>query len=253
MRAADEELFGAVTNNDPDWVRSCLERGADPNAVEAEDRRTVLMAAVGEGTMLETARMLLDAGARIDAVDETGDSALHAAAVGHGRDWIELLIAHGARRDLRNHAGKTAFDRGADSFATREVLEFLRPSASQETPDQLTALLMKAAEEDDAEAIRALAARGADPSRPDRPAASPRVRSLRITSTWGRPSASIRASTRTGRHGLAAEWSCLGWMLSSSGCGRADGARASIPTTARIASPMPRSIGSMPAAKPHSF
>ena len=139
VRAAGQGQVGVVT--------CLLERGADP-AQSAAGGATALSAAVSaqQGEVLEallrqgvaadqrlagdiTALMiaaglglpgfvkcLLDSGADIDAADEQGTRALHAAAqfAFAGRDserarqTLELLLAAGATADARNAAGQTA-------------------------------------------------------------------------------------------------------------------------------------------------
>jgi uncharacterized protein len=56
----------------------------------------------------EAVALLLDAGARIDAVDSAGNTPLHAAAQVGSRRVVELLLARGARRDVKNRAGQTS-------------------------------------------------------------------------------------------------------------------------------------------------
>jgi cytohesin len=51
--------------------------------------------------------VLLDAGARVDAVDAKGNTPLHAAVQVGSRRGVELLLARGARRSVKNHAGET--------------------------------------------------------------------------------------------------------------------------------------------------
>jgi ankyrin repeat protein len=66
-------------------------------------------------------KLLIDAGASIEATDGQGNTPLHAAArVGSWRG-VEMLLSRGARRSARNHAGQTAADiateRGDDDIA----------------------------------------------------------------------------------------------------------------------------------------
>jgi len=55
----------------------------------------------------ETVRLLLEAGARIDATDAGGNTPLHEAVLYGSTRGIELLLARGARLATRNRAGET--------------------------------------------------------------------------------------------------------------------------------------------------
>ena len=69
----------------------------------------------------EAMKLLLEAGASIEATDAEGNTPLHAAAQVGSRRGVEMLLAHGARRSAKNHAGLTAADiakrRGDDDIA----------------------------------------------------------------------------------------------------------------------------------------
>ena len=96
-------------------VESLLASGVDVNARYGNDL-TVLMWASGhandvpEEDGLRLVQLLLERGAHIDDVDDRGRSALmDAAELDHGA-IAEWLVAHGAKRDLRDKDGKTAAD-----------------------------------------------------------------------------------------------------------------------------------------------
>jgi len=57
--------------------------------------------------VLGAVRLLLDAGAAVNQVNEAGDSALHAAAVTGMTTVIQLLADGGAELELENKAGQT--------------------------------------------------------------------------------------------------------------------------------------------------
>ena len=54
------------------------------------------------------ARRLLQAGARTDCVNKTGDSALHLAAINGNAAMLRLLLEAGADRSATNANGLTA-------------------------------------------------------------------------------------------------------------------------------------------------
>jgi ankyrin repeat protein len=55
-------------------------------------------------------RMLLDAGAAVDAQAANGDTPLHDAAENGHRAVVQVLLGHGASTTLVNGDGKTAAD-----------------------------------------------------------------------------------------------------------------------------------------------
>ena len=104
-------------------VRMLLDAGADQSLTTA-DGTTPFMAAAGLGRSTfrpnwtrgrrshgaETAtRVLLDAGAEINAVNEADFSALHGAAFRGLNEVVEYLVAHGADIDARDYRGRTPF------------------------------------------------------------------------------------------------------------------------------------------------
>ncbi|HUQ86802.1 MAG TPA: ankyrin repeat domain-containing protein [Vicinamibacterales bacterium] len=57
--------------------------------------------------VISAVRLLLDAGADVTRVSETGDTALHGAAVSNQPAVIELLVEHGAQVNAKNKNGQT--------------------------------------------------------------------------------------------------------------------------------------------------
>jgi hypothetical protein len=70
--------------------------------------------------------LLLNAGAKIDAVDEDGDTPLHEAARLTSVRGAEALLARGAKVDVKNKAGETPLSIAQASDHRRPVLEVLR-------------------------------------------------------------------------------------------------------------------------------
>ena len=107
----------------PDIIRLLLAAGADP-MLTAVDQTTPLMAAAGLGRSsfrpgklrgdptpdAEAAvRLLIEAGADIDAVNEADFTALHGAAFKGLNEVIEYLVEQGAVIDAQDFRGRTAF------------------------------------------------------------------------------------------------------------------------------------------------
>lgn len=119
----EDRLLRAVSQRNVPVLKALLERGVSPNAPNSF-RTPPLTEAVSRGQdALETVRLLLEHGARVDAADVQGRTALMAAsnsyieafgAYGSGQDGmvriIELLLTHGADVNQRTPAGETALD-----------------------------------------------------------------------------------------------------------------------------------------------
>mmetsp|Transcript_21228 Transcript_21228/g.55211 ORF Transcript_21228/g.55211 Transcript_21228/m.55211 type:complete len:1203 (-) Transcript_21228:303-3911(-) len=157
-------LLIATAGNDKDMVEVLLNSQADPNVASAVDGSTPLMNAAIDNNV-EIARMLIKAGADVEAVENRGLTSLHFASAAGSTDVIELLLDNGARLEKRTKGGEEQFrltplmfavrgnqvraiklllDRGADIFAEPEegvTMYELSP------PGKVRALIAKAAED----------------------------------------------------------------------------------------------------------
>ena len=106
---------------DCDRLRDLLAAGADPNEAGAGGR-TPLMNAVSRGN-IECVRTLVTAGARPDATDEDGSSAMSWAITGEREDLAEVLKAAGGT-DFRVTA-ETGRPLAADDLPARTVRAYL--------------------------------------------------------------------------------------------------------------------------------
>ncbi|MDP3069476.1 MAG: ankyrin repeat domain-containing protein [Opitutaceae bacterium] len=89
-------LYGA---GHAEIVRALLARGANPNAVSAL-KNTPLMAAASHADSFEAARLLLEAGADVQAVKQPGQEIMLSRAVeARDRRTVDLLIARGAAKN----------------------------------------------------------------------------------------------------------------------------------------------------------
>jgi len=82
-----------------------LSHGADPNA-RRRDGATVLHKAARGGSR-QVARMLIHAGAKVNAA-QGGSTPLHIAARGGHWSVVELLVSHGAKVGAKDSLGRTA-------------------------------------------------------------------------------------------------------------------------------------------------
>jgi ankyrin len=63
-----------------------------------------------EARCIEAARLLLAAGANINAARDNGQTALHGAALWGWNDFVKFLASSGAKLDLKDRGGSTALD-----------------------------------------------------------------------------------------------------------------------------------------------
>jgi uncharacterized protein len=107
----------AAKSVDVPLLRVLLECGADPS-IKTNNNTTPLMVAAGVGIWapgenpgtheeaLAAARLILDLGADVNAIDDNGDTALHGAVYRGGAiPVIQLLADRGARLDVVNKKG----------------------------------------------------------------------------------------------------------------------------------------------------
>jgi ankyrin repeat protein len=135
-------LIRAARTNDVAVMRALIDGGADP-FLTLPDRSTALMIAAGQGygglrgegirivvptpeSAIEALRLLLDRGLDVDAFNNVGNTAMH-AAVARGDDVVRFLASRGASLNLKNKAGFTPLDialgrggRGRGAGAARE-------------------------------------------------------------------------------------------------------------------------------------
>lgn len=106
-------LHGAAGGEEADIVALLLDRGARVDALD-DTGATPLHAAMGISTQsADRVLLLVDHGAQVNARNSDGDTPLH--MVGNNPWSASVLCARGADLEARNTAGKTPVDRMADS------------------------------------------------------------------------------------------------------------------------------------------
>jgi ankyrin repeat protein len=109
----------AAKNGDTPTLRLLLSHGADFNARQ-KNGTTALMFASGQGygtgtfakdyatvdELLESVKVLVAAGADVNAVNEAGDTPLHFGAQASD-EIVKFLVASGARLDVKDKQGRT--------------------------------------------------------------------------------------------------------------------------------------------------
>jgi ankyrin repeat protein len=129
-------LLTAVKRGEEEEVATCLERGADPDAMfRHRYRRPVLhIAAVcGNTTVL---RLLLDNGASVHLRGPIGATALHCAAAAGHDDGVRLLLERGADINAADELGVTPLHHAASFKRFSVVKQLLGNGANHAATDQ---------------------------------------------------------------------------------------------------------------------
>jgi ankyrin repeat protein len=159
--AAKQALY---THDRPALERALAAR-PDVGAAEYEGGPTLLLIAAGAWNDAGVMRLLIEAGAPLDAQDSTGRTALHAAAAAKHADNVRVLLDAGADADLvctKEHTTAlfSAIYAGRTDIALM-LLEHSRDVNIEATNDGGTPLLW-AVGTPSTELVRALVQRGAD-------------------------------------------------------------------------------------------
>jgi ankyrin repeat protein len=115
-------LMRAAKNGDAAAMRLLLANGADASLAQ-KNHTTALMIAAGfgrgqgvfakdyatEAQMVEGVKVLLDDGVDVNAVNDSGQTALHFAAQASD-EIVKLLAAHGGKLDVKDKNGRTPVD-----------------------------------------------------------------------------------------------------------------------------------------------
>ena len=88
-------------------ARLLIEAGASVDAVSANPMHLMPLHSAASARNLEAARLLLEHGAPVNARQEAGWAPIHGAAQNGDRPMIELLLKHHTDPKLANDAGKT--------------------------------------------------------------------------------------------------------------------------------------------------
>jgi uncharacterized protein len=142
----------AARNCDVPLMRLLVELGAD-STIPNTDNSQPLLAAAGVGALgdgdeaagteeeaVETAKLLLELGADVNAVDENGESAVHGAAYQSRAHLVEVLAAHGADIKVWNRKNKWG-------WTPLMIAQGHRPGNFRPAPDTIAAIerVMRAA------------------------------------------------------------------------------------------------------------
>jgi ankyrin repeat protein len=140
---AYDDFFRGVKVDDANGIKSLLQRGLDPNLIEAERGDTGLILALREGSM-SVFNILLNAhGVNLEARARNGDTALMVAAYKGNKPAVEALLTKGVEV---NQPGWTALHYAAASGNNDIVTMLLEKSAyiDAESPNKTTPIMMAA-------------------------------------------------------------------------------------------------------------
>lgn len=106
-------LVKAISTKNADAVTAALTLGDDPNMICGEITPLHMAASLG---LPKCVQVLVDAGARTDASDDLGATALHYAATGSIADMASIarvLLDAGADASAKDYRGRTPLDYAA--------------------------------------------------------------------------------------------------------------------------------------------
>jgi ankyrin repeat protein len=160
-RPPAESFYQAIRNDDL-VALAALARTHGTTVTDAQGQTPLIVtAAFGS---LEAVRLLLDAGAGINAASNAGLTALHLAA-GDVRK-VQLLLDRGAAVDVPSKLGRTPLLVAASSQGATAVVQLLldRGANINHADQQGLTALIAAASVDDSATVKLLLQRGADPA-----------------------------------------------------------------------------------------
>ena len=160
--AGDQRLVEAVKSGHRDLARSLLQQKVDVNASQFDGTTPLHWAAQRDD--VETAALLVSAGAGANVSNEFGVTPLSIACVNANAAMVDLLLRSGADPNFALPTGETPLMTAARTGNPKVVKSLLEAQAKVDVKEKLRSQtpLMWAAAEGHAEAVRLLIARGAD-------------------------------------------------------------------------------------------
>lgn len=156
------DIFKAAHRGDSKTIEAYLAEGGDVNI--ADDKGfTVFHYAVAHGYLALSA-MLVHAGARVNGLNPEGYSPLMASSKLSNTESVQFLIDHGADVNAVMNTGETALMMGASASITTDVVKILLSAGAgiDAQSGRGTTALMRASKSGKLDNIRVLVEHGAD-------------------------------------------------------------------------------------------
>jgi len=99
----------AAVHKDSSYLKLALHHGGSPNALDGYKSKTILFEA-SKHTRLNNIKLLVEAGAKLDALDGNGSTPLHVAITVKNYGIAYYLIEKGASLKITNKWGYTPSD-----------------------------------------------------------------------------------------------------------------------------------------------
>jgi len=164
--AEDEQLMVAARDNDTVGLEQLLKRPQNPNTRDPEGMPPLHHAA--EDGHVEPMRLLLEAGAEIDATCEEHEMApLHKAAHNGHLEAVRFLVQNGAQKDLTDGYGSTPLLLAVEHNYVDIARFLVAEGANKEQPLNYGNTLSIAAEYGDLDMVRFLVEIGCDKDKTD--------------------------------------------------------------------------------------
>ena len=164
--APEAPVADAAQRDDVEQVQSLLRSGADVNAAQGDGMTALHWAA--ENGNADLARILLTAGADVDAVTRLGDfTPLHIASKSGAQATVRVLLEGGSAPDVLTSAGGVApLHYAASAGSVESVKALLEHGADPDVRERMwqQTPLMFAAAAGRTQVVRALVEAGADPA-----------------------------------------------------------------------------------------
>ncbi len=170
-------LMSAIISQDLDTAKLLLEKGAKADAASKDGRTALIYAAGWAGA--DMVDLLLEQSPPLDARSSDGWTALMMASGARGEaESVRRLLARGANVDYRNKWGQTALHLAAVAGSADKVRLLLEAGAqvNDRDNDGRTPIVIASANEAELAVLDALIAAGADVNIPDNDGLTPLMR-----------------------------------------------------------------------------
>jgi uncharacterized protein YegJ (DUF2314 family) len=120
-------LKSAAGNDNTSCAKTLLELGADVDVRLTVNKQNLLHNIHSP----DMAKILLDAGADLEAIDDDGETPLHVATINGFADLVVYLIERGANTDTKNKDGQTPLDIARESLEDADYSRVLAAMQSR--------------------------------------------------------------------------------------------------------------------------